>query len=78
VTEHSTNDIEDRFAFHPAVDDQVKDAHKAVRDALKTTAHYFNGFLPDGREKSLALTKLEEAMFWSNAALARHGLKKES
>ena len=26
---------------------------------------------PDGREKALAMTKLEEVMFWGNVALAR-------
>jgi pyruvate-formate lyase-activating enzyme len=75
MSAQSTNDIENRFSFHPAVDDEIKDAHQSVRDVLKTTAHLFDGFLPDGREKSLALTKLEEAMMWSNAAIARSGLK---
>lgn len=27
---------------------------------------------PDGREKTLAFTALEEVMMWSNAAIARH------
>jgi len=26
---------------------------------------------PDSRERSLALTKIEEAVFWANAAIAR-------
>jgi len=32
-----------------------------------------NEIIPDGREKSLAITHLEEVMFWSNAGLARSG-----
>ena len=27
--------------------------------------------VPDGREQSLALTKLEEALMWANAGIAR-------
>lgn len=27
--------------------------------------------VPDGREQSLALTKIEEALFWANAGIAR-------
>lgn len=29
-------------------------------------------FLPDGREKALAITKLEECSMWSKAAVARN------
>ena len=37
----------------------------------RTLAHHFNDVLPDGREKAVALTKIEEAMFWANASIAR-------
>jgi hypothetical protein len=33
----------------------------------------FNVLLPDGREKSAAVAKLEEAMMWGSAAIARNG-----
>lgn len=67
-----TDDIENRFAYHPPKNEETKNEHQLVRDQLKTLAHYWNGNLPEGREKSLAITKLEEAMFWANAAIARN------
>ena len=68
-----TNDIENRFSYHAPKDQSTVQAHEAVRAALKTTAHFVAGQIPAGREASLALTKLEEAMFWANAAIARNG-----
>jgi hypothetical protein len=64
-------DLEHRFAFHPATDDEKRNAHTSVRAACLTTAKRINELAPDGREKSLAITALEEAMMWGNAALAR-------
>jgi hypothetical protein len=64
-------DIEHRFAFHPATTDEKRDAHTSVRQACRRLADHINAECPDGREKSLALTAIEEAMFWGNAALAR-------
>jgi hypothetical protein len=64
-------DIRHRFAYH-APDDVRKEQHQLIRDALGAVAQEFQADLPDGREKSLALTKLEEAMFWANAAIARN------
>lgn len=64
-------DIENRFAFHAATTAEKRDAHTSVRQTLRRAADYLNDTLPEGREKSLAITHLEEAMFWGNAALAR-------
>lgn len=45
--------------------------HSSVRDKCYALASELNHLLPPGREKSLALARLEEVMFWSNAAVAR-------
>lgn len=62
-------DIENRFAFHPAT--AVTGAkHDDIRNTLKRVALKFQRDLPDGRHKALALTKLQEAMWAANAAVA--------
>lgn len=67
-----TEDINNRFTFHPATPENGKGAyHAGVRDLCRTLAHQLNDTLPEGREKSLAITHLEEVMMWSNAAIAR-------
>lgn len=67
------SDIDNRFRFHPAPDEEKRNAHGSVRVAFLEFAHDLNDRIPDGREKSLAMTQLEDAIFWSNAALARLG-----
>lgn len=64
-------DIEHRFAFHPATTEEKRDAHTSVRQGCRRLADQLNEQLPEGREKSLAITHLEEVMLWGNAALAR-------
>jgi hypothetical protein len=63
-------EISHRFGYHKPDDLKVK-KHENVRDECEATAQAFQQYLPDGREKTLALTKIEEAMFWANAAIAR-------
>lgn len=65
------NEIKNRFKYHPATTHDRQQEHEAVREALGGLAVEFSTTLPEGREKALALTHLEEAMFWANAAIAR-------
>lgn len=65
------SDIDNRFAFHAATTDEKRNAHTSVREQCRVLATALNESLPDGREKSLAITHLEQVMFWGNAALAR-------
>jgi hypothetical protein len=64
-------ELENRFKSHPADSDEKKQAHEDVRNTCLNVAKFINVAVPDGREKSLALTHLEEVMFWANAGIAR-------
>jgi hypothetical protein len=63
-------DMQRRFDYH-APDEEAARLHDTVRMRLKRVAMSMDILLPEGREKALAITKLEEAMFWANAAIAR-------
>jgi hypothetical protein len=66
------DEIRRRFTYYPPNPERAN-AHKNVRDSIGTAAAELADLLPAGREKSLAITALEEAMFWANAAIARQG-----
>jgi len=61
-----------RFQFHPADAQNTQEAHESVRAVcLLAAAKIVDATGYASREQSLAITKLEEAMFWANAAIAR-------
>lgn len=64
-------ELENRFSYHPPRNDNDRLDHQLVKAYLKRAADVVNERVPDGREKSTAMTKIEEAMFWANAGLAR-------
>lgn len=66
-----SSEIASRFAFHPATTADRKADHELVRELAGNLANALNKHLPEGREKAVVMTKLEEVMFWGNAAIAR-------
>jgi hypothetical protein len=64
-------DLENRFAFHPANTVEKKNNHASVRMHCLDLALFINENVPEGKEKSLAITHLEEVMMWANAGIAR-------
>lgn len=63
-------EIETRFTYHAPKGDQPE-RYQELRDEAKRLATLIVLRTPESREQSLALTKLEEATFWANAAIAR-------
>lgn len=74
----SEADLESRFAFHPADTQEKRDAHESVRFICRRAAEDLLMLVPPGREASTMVTKLEEAMMFGNAGIARAGGPRES
>jgi hypothetical protein len=66
-----SDDLKNRLNYH-APDAIARDNHELIRATIRIAASNFESLLPEIREKSLSITKLEESMFWANAAIARH------
>ena len=64
-------DLVNRFTYHPPKNDQAQ-RYELIRSAGWTFAELVDRLAPDSREKSLAITQLEQAVMWANAAIARN------
>lgn len=62
-------DIEKMFAFHGGTPETIP-LHTQVRAQLKVTAQMLAGITPKCAEQTIAIRKLQEAMFYFNAAIA--------
>lgn len=71
----NSDDLLNRFTFHPVANPQQGELYSEVRARALAFAQWLDYVAPDSRELSLAMTKLEEVVFWTNAAIARHGDK---
>jgi len=64
-------ELKRRFTYHPPKDDQLE-RYEKLRSNVAFLAAYIRSETPPSREQSLALTKLDEAVMWANAAIARN------
>jgi len=67
----ATSDLENRFTYHPPSNTQAE-TYEALQAIALNYARTIDQQCPDSREKSLALTHLEQAVMWANAAIARN------
>lgn len=65
-------EISNRFDYHPPSTPEVGAMHAEARAACEQLARHVLATTIPCREQSTALTKIEETMFWLNAAIARH------
>lgn len=67
----NVNEIQKNFSYHAPKPGQPE-KYTVIRDHAKGLAFLINDNCPDSREKSLAMTKLEECVMWANASIARN------
>lgn len=61
--------IEEVFQYHSPKEGQAT-RYEAIRNKAKELALLINEVCPDSREKSVSLTKIQEASMWANASIA--------
>lgn len=71
ATDQEIIDLERRFIYHAPKPGQPE-RYEDLRKLAMVLATEITVSCPPSREKSLALTKLEEAIMWANASIARN------
>lgn len=70
-----TNDsiavIDNNFTYHPPKEGQAE-RYTTLREKAKELALLIDKECPNSREKSLAMTNLEQSVMWANASIARN------
>ncbi len=71
ITEDDAKQNQINFTYHsPKGDQQAR--YQDLRDTARSLAELILATVPKSRERSLALTQLEQAIFWANAGIARN------
>ena len=65
------DDLDTRFRYHPPHGTQAE-RYERLRVSGRNLAELINELCPDSREKSSAMTNLEQSVMWANAAIARN------
>lgn len=67
----TSEEIENRVNYHAPSSEGVQ-RHKNLSDAAAHFLACIEVNVPDGREKSLACTNVEQAKMWASAGVARN------
>ena len=71
TTESELAESENNFTYHAPTEDQ-RQRYEAIRATAKTLNELLLTSCPNSRERALAQTNLEQAVFWANASIARN------
>lgn len=71
LSEEDAKRLEKDFTYHAPKETQPQ-RYEELRGKAKEFAELILLSCPDSRERSLAITKVEESVFWSNASIARN------
>lgn len=72
MDEIQARDVANRFTYHPPADSDQANKYVDIRTYSGDLALRFLALCPDSRERNIAITKIEEAVFWANASIARN------
>lgn len=71
ITDRTDTQIGAAFTYHAPKEDQPP-RYSLIRSTAESLARTIVANTPPSREQSLALTNLEQAVMWANAAIARN------
>jgi hypothetical protein len=71
MNEEDEKQLSINFTYHAPKGDQ-QDRYLEIRRRAHELARLISDSCPKSRERSLALTKLEESVMWANASIARN------
>ena len=67
----TTHQIENNLKYHAPNGDTIP-RYEAIREKAREFAILINQMVPASREKSEAMTQLEDTVMWANAGVARN------
>lgn len=71
VEKKYSRSIDNNFTYHPPKPGQAE-IYQSIREIARGLAMFIEDHCPESRERSLAMTNLEQAVMWANAAIARN------
>lgn len=70
----TTSEAYRRLGYHPVGSERQMQTYQTNRELFISVYEYIEKLGPASREKSLALTQLQDALMWLNAHVACNGI----